>query len=92
METADRKRDKVGYDLEFYDGTRTRHIEVKGSKGSDVIFELTAQEMYRAQTDSDWFVIFVGKARENHPMVQVLSRKQILDAHYKPTGFLVQVG
>ena len=64
------ERDKCGYDLECHKGETTENIEVKGVRGSEQSFFITAREVQQAQTDPK-FVLFLVTSALTSP---VLSR------------------
>jgi len=87
---ADRQRDGVGYDLEFSLGARTLHVEIKGIQGSDLIFNLTPKELWRAETDESWVLVAVTSVLS--PMdykIQLLTRDAIANATKTITGYRV---
>lgn len=89
---ADRQRDGMGYDLEFANSDSTIHLEVKGIRGANLEFNLTAKEWWRAQTDSAFLVAAVTGALNPHSTrVNLLSREEIVQADRTPTQFRVRV-
>jgi hypothetical protein len=54
--------DKCGYDLLCKQGTDEKHVEVKGVQGDLVAFIITAGEVRRAESDSDFVLCVVTSA------------------------------
>lgn len=58
-----RERDKIGYDLECHRKGEERHIEVKGTSGSELKFILTANEYKQSKNDPKFWIVAVTAAR-----------------------------
>lgn len=89
---ADRQKDGTGYDLEFDDGSRILKVEVKGVRGSNLAFNLTPKEFWRAETDPDWVVMVVTNVLSASAYkVNLLTRDKIVSASRQVTGFRLSV-
>lgn len=90
-EVGDRQLDGVGYDLDFHDGEREVHVEVKGISGPNLRFELTRKELHMAKTDECWVLVAVTRARTRNPCLHILNRQQVLDSGPEPTSYGVWI-
>lgn len=89
---ADRQKDGVGYDIEFTDGVRTMHLEVKGIQGPRLAFNLTAKEWWRARTDPDFVLAGVTDVLSPTKVhVSLLGPAEIVAADRAATQFRVEV-
>ncbi|MFE7504022.1 DUF3883 domain-containing protein [Promicromonospora sp. NPDC057488] len=89
---ADRQKDGCGYDLEFSDGSRVIHLEVKGIQGPRLEFNLTAKEWWRARTDRDF--VLAGVTDVLNPVkanVRLLGPEEILAADRAATQFRIVI-
>lgn len=88
--TADRQKDGTGYDLEFAQGSRELHVEVKGIQGPRLAFNLTPKELWRAQHDPIWLVVAVTSVLSpTHYTLRVITRDRIVTARRTVTGYRV---
>lgn len=86
--TADRQRDGVGYDLEFSSAGRKIKVEVKGIQGSELTFNLTPKELWRAETDEQWLLIAVTSVLAPADFTfHVLTRDKVVRASRVVTGY-----
>lgn len=90
--SADRQKDGVGYDLEFRKGGRRLKVEVKGIQGSDLVFNLTPKEAWRAETDPDWIVVAVtGVLSPRAAQLHLLTREKVAAARRVVVGYRLTV-
>ena len=69
----DRQRDGVGYDLEFQKNGMTLFVEVKGIRGKNLAFNMTAKEWHKCVNTPQFLLIAITRALDNetfqiHPM------------------------
>ncbi|WP_084124941.1 protein NO VEIN domain-containing protein [Demequina sp. NBRC 110054] len=90
--SADRQRDGIGYDLEFERGGRVLKVEVKGIQGSQLVFNLTPKELWRAETDPDWLLVAAtGVLSARTRKLHVLGRERIVGAEKAVQSFRVRL-
>lgn len=89
---ADRQRAGVGYDLEMMRDGRALHVEVKGMRGGNIEFNMTAKEWWRAREDPLFVVAAVTDVLSpSGPRVNVLGRDEVVRAERTPTQYRVAV-
>ncbi len=77
--TRDCQKDGVGYDLEFHKHGRRLKVEVKGVQASQLAFNLTPKEFWRATTDEEWVLVVVTSVlAPRQPKVHLVSRDQVV--------------
>ena len=77
---ADRQRDGAGYDFEYRKGNRSLHVEVKGSRGNKLRFNMTGKEWRRAAEDPDFVVVAATRALDDAPIPHLLMRDRLATA------------
>lgn len=74
----DRQIDGVGYDLEFQKEESTLYVEVKGIRGNDLVFNMTAKEWHQSLNLHGFVLIAVTNALDNETFkIHVLWPDQI---------------
>lgn len=73
----DRQRDKCGYDLHATRGRQELHLEVKGTRGDEPGFILTANEEACAAADGAFRLCIVTSALSNRPRLEILTVRQV---------------
>jgi len=63
------ERERCGFDLECHKGTTTENIEVKGVRGTEQSFIITAGEVRQAQTNPKFVLIVVTSALSLSPII-----------------------
>jgi len=86
-ETADRQRDGCGYDLEFIHDARVVHVEVKGIKGPQLVFNITPKERWRIETDRNFVLLAVTRALSANPEVHQLGPEDLSSLEFQATGY-----
>jgi hypothetical protein len=82
------ERDRVGYDLQCQRGTRSLHVEVKGSRGGIESFLITRGEVARAETDEVFVLCLVANALSAGKQLSFISGTQFLcDFDLQPVSF-----
>lgn len=90
--TRDRQKDGVGYDLDFTRADEMLHVEVKGIQGSLLTFNLTAKELWRAESDPRWLVVAVTSVLSPTAyQAHVVTRDRITASRLVITGYRVRV-
>jgi len=74
-----RESERIGYDLECTKDASTRHVEVKGVRGTEVAFLVTARELENARIDPCFEIHVVTEACSGNPTVQKWSGAELLE-------------
>jgi hypothetical protein len=81
---------KIGYDLRCMREAEVKHVEVKGVRGDEVCFQLTAGEKARAESDKLFCVCVVTRALADTPRSVEIPRARLLaDYEFQPISYRV---
>jgi len=72
------EKDNCGYDLKCRKSGREEHVEVKGIRGSNISFIITAGEVACAETDPAFTLCAVTQALSDNPRLHKRSASQFL--------------
>ena len=86
-ETADRQRDGCGYDLEFIRDARVVHVEVKGIRGPQLVFNITPKERWRIETDRNFVLLAVTRALSENWELHQLGPEDLSSLEFQATGY-----
>ena len=83
--------DKVGYDLHCDRAGQMLRVEVKGVRGTEMRFILTAGEYQRARTDPEFALCVVASVLQA-PMVSVVTQRQLRKRlRVEPLSFFAEI-
>ena len=72
---------KCGYDFLFAKGSRSVHVEVKGTCGETAGFFLTRNEHHAGyESDPAWRLAMVTQALSDKPLIQIFDAKELRKA------------
>ncbi|GLI33974.1 protein NO VEIN domain-containing protein [Desulforhabdus amnigena] len=74
--------EKCGFDLVCKKESREEHVEVKGTRGTEQSFIITAGEVRKAKEDSLFVLCLVNSALSDNPFVSKYSRSE-LASHFR---------
>jgi len=88
----DCQQDGTGYDLEFSRAGQNLHVEVKGIQGSNLAFNVTPKEFWRAETDPEWVVVAVTSVLSPANFkLHLITRDRVVAASRVITGFRLRL-
>jgi hypothetical protein len=86
------EQEKIGYDLECTKGrTHELHVEVKGIRGSQVGFVITANELKTWAKDKDYVLAAVNRALASRPRPSFFSGAQLKMFAIQPICFMARL-
>jgi hypothetical protein len=85
------ERRHIGYDLHCTrHGERDHHVEVKGTQGGEMRFMVTAGEVDRAKTDSQFYLALVTNALQG-PQINIWCAREFLSRfRLRPLSFMAE--
>lgn len=90
---SDHQASGDGFDLRFASGARTLNVEVKGVQGSELAFNLTPKEWWRAQTDPLFVVLAVTSVLSPRKyFVNVVTRDRLMTARREILSYRLSFG
>ena len=88
----DVSEENLGYDLRCSRGSETRHVEVTGVKGGQEEFIITRNELQTSETDPDFVLAVVTRARTEVPSLREYSGPAMREHFgFTPIAFRAQI-
>lgn len=84
---TDRQRDGCGYDVLAQRAGEELHVEIKGIRSKDLVFNLTELEWRRAMFDPEFRVIAVTRVLTATPQLQILGQAALFAAERRVTQY-----
>lgn len=85
--TRDCQKMGTGYDLEYRCGNDVALVEVKGIRGTELAFNMTAKEWATAVARRNFFVIAITKVLTDIHEIHILGQAQLFQMRRTPTQF-----